>query len=276
LLRVGCADPLVHEVRHADGARGRRVRVGRDDHVGERGGGLELSVRQRARPRHRRVHEVRVLAVTRNAHGSGGDGGRGRGNLRPDALLVAAAAGVARCHGGGQPLDGGAAVDAHAVERIRAHRLRFPSSSARYSLLRMASAMIVSVGFLWALLANTPPSAMNRFGTSHAWPKAFVTEVAGSSPMRVVPTSWMIWPPFEIACSGVRSPPQWIFPPMRSMSAFVVCWKWRTMLSSCSLHLKWKRSVGMPKRSVASGSISQYECPFGIISPRQVKLMKLP
>ena len=43
---------------------------------------------------------------------------------------------------------------------------------------------------------------------------------------------------------------------------------WRTWFSSWSLHFQWKRSTGMPHLSFTSGSISQYDSSFGIISPR--------
>ena len=55
--------------------------------------------------------------------------------------------------------------------------------------------MIVQVGFLCGLVTNGPASATKRFFTSWAWHYSFRTEVAGSSPMRVVPASWMISPP---------------------------------------------------------------------------------
>ena len=41
---------------------------------------------------------------------------------------------------------------------------------------------------------NGPPSATNRFFTSCAWQFAFSTDVCGSFPIRVVPTSWMMRP----------------------------------------------------------------------------------
>ena len=55
-----------------------------------------------------------------------------------------------------------------------------------------------SVGFLSALETNGPPSVTNRFFESQAWQFESSTEVRRSSPMRVVPTSWMISPPLEI------------------------------------------------------------------------------
>src|SRR5438034_9246820 len=61
--------------------------------------------------------------------------------------------------------------------------------SAMYSAVRIASARIVHVTFLSALVTNGPPSAMNRFFTSWAWQYLFTTDVFGSSPILVVPTS---------------------------------------------------------------------------------------
>ena len=58
-----------------------------------------------------------------------------------------------------------------------------------YSLVRIASARIVHVGFLSACDTNGPPSATNRFFTSCAWQLLFSTDVRGSLPMRVTPSS---------------------------------------------------------------------------------------
>src|SRR6185295_7079165 len=80
----------------------------------------------------------------------------------------------------------------------RSKTLPFLSSSARYSAVRHASATIVWVGFLSALLTNGAASATNRFFTSCDWQNLFSGLVCGSSPMRTVPTSWMIAPPREI------------------------------------------------------------------------------
>src|SRR6185312_4071735 len=49
------------------------------------------------------------------------------------------------------------------------YRLPFFASPSRYSEARHESAMMVSVGFLSALLTKLPPSATNRFFTSCAW-----------------------------------------------------------------------------------------------------------
>ena len=63
------------------------------------------------------------------------------------------------------------------------------------SAVRIDSARIVHVQFLSACDGSGPPSATNRFFTSCAWQFLFSTEVDGSLPMRVTPTSWMIRPP---------------------------------------------------------------------------------
>ena len=52
--------------------------------------------------------------------------------------------------------------------------------------------------FLSACDGSGPPSATNRFLTSCAWQFLFNTEVDGSLPIRVTPTSWMIRPPAAI------------------------------------------------------------------------------
>ena len=71
----------------------------------------------------------------------------------------------------------------------------FFNSSARCSLVRQASAMIVQVQFLSALDTNGPASHTTTFFASCAWHHSFSTEVFGSVPMRVAPASWMIRPP---------------------------------------------------------------------------------
>src|SRR6266513_26539 len=67
--------------------------------------------------------------------------------------------------------------------------------SAMYSLVRSESARIVQVGFLSACDTNGPPSVTNRFLQSCAWHQRLSTEVLGSSPMRMPPSSWMMVPP---------------------------------------------------------------------------------
>src|SRR5262245_4445065 len=139
-----------------------------------------------------------------------------------------------------------------------AHRLPFFRSSAMCSAVLHASARIVQVGFLSALLTNGPPSATNRFGTSWAWHHWFSTDVLGLSPMRVVPPSWIISPPtvipYPASFPGMGSKG---VPPIFSIRSRQVSCTWRICLSSWSDHLKWKRSTGMPHLSTTSGSISQ-------------------
>ena len=62
-------------------------------------------------------------------------------------------------------------------------------------IVRIASARIVQVQFLSACDTSGPASATNTFFASCAWQYLFSTEVDGSLPMRVTPTSWMIRPP---------------------------------------------------------------------------------
>src|SRR5213080_2796821 len=68
-------------------------------------------------------------------------------------------------------------------------------TSAMCSLVRSESARIVQVGFLSACDTNGPPSVTNRFLQSCAWHQRLSTEVFGSSPMRMPPSSWMMVPP---------------------------------------------------------------------------------
>ena len=76
-------------------------------------------------------------------------------------------------------------------------------------LARTARAMIVSVGFFSGKVTNALPSTTNRFGTSWAWLNGVSTEVAGSAPMRHVPTSWlakpfMVWSLKNSSVSALR------------------------------------------------------------------------
>src|SRR5665213_3315966 len=139
-----------------------------------------------------------------------------------------------------------------------------------WSAVRHARAMIVSVGFLSALEANTPPSATKTFFTSQACDQEFVTDADALSPMMVPPTSWMMEPPGSIAL--LPSAPGlslFVHPMAESQSAKVFC-MWATWRISCSDHFQWNLRTGMPHLSTAFGSISQYESAFGIISPRPV------
>src|SRR3989449_7756029 len=64
---------------------------------------------------------------------------------------------------------------------------------------------MVHVGFLSACDTNGPPSVTNRFLQSCAWHQRFSTDVPGSLPMRVPPSSWMMVPPVAspYPCSAV-------------------------------------------------------------------------
>src|SRR5215467_8160517 len=82
---------------------------------------------------------------------------------------------------------------------LAAHaKVPFFASCNRYSEARQESAMIVSVGFLSGFVTSGAPSVTNRFFTSCAWQYPFNTLDFGSSPIRAVPTSWMIFPPAKI------------------------------------------------------------------------------
>src|SRR5262245_64939407 len=73
--------------------------------------------------------------------------------------------------------------------QIHNHNVAVLRDCAMNSDVRIASARIVQVQFLSGLETNGPPSATKRFFTSCAWQLALTTDVFGSFPMRVVPTS---------------------------------------------------------------------------------------
>ena len=60
--------------------------------------------------------------------------------------------------------------------------------SRRWWAQRTARAPIVLVGLIEALVTTELPSQMYRLGTSQLWCHLLVTELAGSSPMRQVPS----------------------------------------------------------------------------------------
>src|SRR6185436_6071702 len=147
---------------------------------------------------------------------------------------------------------------------LLAHRFPLLRSSAMCSAVRIARARIVQVQFLWAFVTNGPASATNTFFASCAWHHSFSTDVRGLSPMRVVPTSWMISPPTEMPSSvgiSVRARRLRLrsitLPPIASMTLAKVLRMCRTWPSSESPHCQWKRSAGIPQRSTISGSRSQ-------------------
>src|SRR5580765_6473962 len=115
-----------------------------------------------------------------------------------------------------------------------------------YSLVRQPRAVMESVGFLSALLAKGAASVMNRFLQSHAWHHWLSTLVFGLSPILVAPTSWMISPPREMPPTEGSPDLDVTLPPaavMISSNVFCMCLACRI---SSWLHLKWKRSTGMP------------------------------
>src|SRR5687768_12392692 len=81
------------------------------------------------------------------------------------------------------------------VENDHSHKAPPLRWSAMYSAVRIARARIVQVQFLSACDTNGPASATKTFFASCAWQYLFRTDVDGSLPMRVTPTSWMIRPP---------------------------------------------------------------------------------
>src|ERR1700761_6481207 len=124
--------------------------------------------------------------------------------------------------------------------------LYFFTWSAMYSEVRQPRAEIVSVGFLSALLTNGAASVMNRFFTSQAWQYWFSTDVFGSFPIFVAPTSWIIWPPRAMPQLSLASELFVTTPPM----VLMISWNVSCMCLACKisswLHLKWKRSTGIP------------------------------
>src|SRR5690606_38952264 len=130
----------------------------------------------------------RGAGCQRRQHGAGGQRGHQLQGLAPAEPV--------RIGGGGAfGLDG----DVLVIRWLAHHSLPALSWPASQALVRIASVMIVRVQFLCGLEANTPPSITNRLGQSQVWPHWLVTESLGESPIRVVPTSWMISPPFLIA-----------------------------------------------------------------------------
>src|SRR5690606_26887481 len=75
-------------------------------------------------------------------------------------------------------------------------RLRLFRCSKIYSEVRIDNANMVHVGFLSPCCTKGAPSTTNRFLQSWAWHHLFKADVFGSSPIRTVPTSWMISPGF--------------------------------------------------------------------------------
>ena len=85
----------------------------------------------------------------------------------------------------------------------------------------------------------------------------------------------MISPPFEMAFSGASGSDVSV-PPSLSTSSFMEFWKCFTCFISWSDHDQENFRTGMPNLSFVVPSISQKDLPFGIISPRWVKLMRAP
>src|SRR5215510_4407380 len=79
------------------------------------------------------------------------------------------------------------------------------SCSTAYSLARIESESIVSVGLTQPLETKQLPSTTNRFLMSWDWFQLFSTDVFGSSPIRAVPTSCMLWPGGNISRFSVIS-----------------------------------------------------------------------
>src|SRR5881396_2406853 len=79
-------------------------------------------------------------------------------------------------------------------ERSPAESHRFPARicSARYSDARIDNDRIVSVGFCEPPVTKLLPSTTNRFLTSWLWFHLLSTLVLGLSPIRHVPSSWML------------------------------------------------------------------------------------
>src|SRR5207249_8930067 len=119
---------------------------------------------------------------------------------------------------------------------------------------------MVHVGFLSACDTNGPPSVANRFLQSCAWHQRFSTDVPGSLPMRVPPSSWMMVPPVAspYPCSAVGIGEN-TSPPISAISARKVSCMCFDCLYSWSDHFQWKRSTGIPHRSTVRGSISRSE-----------------
>src|SRR5690606_21365459 len=240
---------VVHELGHVRVARAAGTLVLRDGDVGQDALGAELGL-------------GKELRSERSA-------GFPRPPRRPLPAVRGAAAGAAH-HG-----------HAEDAEHVPAGEIGQTAPPFRwrvmYSAVRMASAMMVQVGFLSAWETNGPPSETKRFFTSWAWHHSLTTEREGSFPIRVVPISWMMRPPVAIPYPFSRvGIGEKTSPPISSMSARKVscmCFTWRY---SWSLHSQWNRSAGMPQRSFTSGSISQKLRSLGIISPRPENPMVVP
>src|SRR5437867_13201618 len=72
------------------------------------------------------------------------------------------------------------------------HRFPARNCSARYSDARIDNDRIVSVGFCDPPVTKLLPSTTNRFLTSWLWFHLLSTLVLGLSPIRHVPSSWML------------------------------------------------------------------------------------
>src|SRR5207247_975940 len=103
---------------------------------------------------------------------------------------------------------------------------------------------MVHVGFLSACDTNGPPSVANRFLQSCAWHQRFSTDVPGSLPMRVPPSSWMMVPPVAspYPCSAVGIGEN-TSPPISAISARKVSCMCFDCLYSWSDHFQWLRGT---------------------------------
>src|SRR2546422_6310209 len=114
---------------------------------------------------------------------------------------------------------------------------------------------MVHVGFLSACDTNGPPSVTNRFLQSCAWHQRFSTDVPGSLPMRVPPSSWMMVPPVAspYPCSAVGIGEN-TSPPISAISARKVSCMCFDCLYSWSDHFQWNRSTGDRKSTRLNSS----------------------
>ena len=115
---------------------------------------------------------------------------------------------------------------------------------------------MVAVGLMQALVVKMLPSMMNRLLTSWARPQRSTTELAGSSPIRAVPSRCQPALRRSLDDSTCRAPEASITSVARAMPC-------SSILSVFSLRAYSQRAPGMPWLSVSPASRTTRLCSSG-------------